>query len=627
MKRLRLGRDAAHVENATVVREFGTSQKWRRLGLICVGLVALAAAWPAWVWYLKPWLDERRVEAVLVALSTKGDDWRKRVDEVKAMPREQMLLTAFAYARKSYAAGLTDEASIVGARAALDLAIRDGSVEAGIALGKAFRDGLFGTKDSLAALREFERVGSDIEPGAKVGDSDALYWHAIMMSEGLGVNMDRDAALVAMKRAATGLSGARLKKVVKDAQHGFGLFAGRPDAELAGRLASRLLNEGDLSAYEIGTSSCRTLKELPAVGRTSETRATFNRAYEGLRACLNPWITRAAKAGNKEAMADYADVLLEEGSLGDAKKWYEAAGSERNLTQAYYYGLVQALTTSEVEGLLRSAKVMWAAQQEDRKSEHPMLNDMTAYALDKVKNTLARTGAGVSRSLVVALLVQGELAGTSRETIAAIRMEDLLIDDEISRPASLTSLAEAPSTRQTASLIAEAIRTNKPLAELAAGTASSGHTPSPAAPSGNKNRGSDSGAIASNQPDPEQQSRSGYLPNSRRAATGGLSTFAVDNANGERDAVVRLYVGGKKPAVRSFYVKQGGKFTARSLSPGTYVLRYRFIGSDDTFEADRRFVLEEAETERGKRFSNFTVTLFSDRDGNLSTKKVAAEEF
>ena len=128
-------------------------------------------------------------------------------------------------------------------------------------------------------------------------------------------------------------------------------------------------------------------------------------------------------------------------------------------------------------------------------------------------------------------------------------------------------------------------------------------------------------------PDTEQQSRSGYVPGAPRTATGGLSTFTVDNAKGGEDSVVRLYLEGKKPEVRAFYVKLGEKFTAKSLSPGTYLMRYRFIGSTDTYEADKQFVLTERETEEGRRFSNVTVTLFRQRDGNLSTRKVPPEEF
>ena len=56
-------------------------------------------------------------------------------------------------------------------------------------------------------------------------------------------------------------------------------------------------------------------------------------------------------------------------------------------------------------------------------------------------------------------------------------------------------------------------------------------------------------------------------------------------------------------------------------------MRYRFVGSDDTFEADKPFMLSETATESGRRFSNVTVTLYKVRDGNMTTKKVPAGEF
>ena len=58
-------------------------------------------------------------------------------------------------------------------------------------------------------------------------------------------------------------------------------------------------------------------------------------------------------------------------------------------------------------------------------------------------------------------------------------------------------------------------------------------------------------------PDAEQQAKTGDLAGAPKATAGGLSTFAVDNSTGERDAVVRLYLGGKKPAARSVYIKLG----------------------------------------------------------------------
>lgn len=127
--------------------------------------------------------------------------------------------------------------------------------------------------------------------------------------------------------------------------------------------------------------------------------------------------------------------------------------------------------------------------------------------------------------------------------------------------------------------------------------------------------------------DPESQSRTGYLKGTKQIAQGGLSTFKVDNTKGGGDAVVRLYRGGKKPSARSMFVKNGESFTAGAVAPGAYRLRYRYIGSVDTFEAEETFTLAETPTENGTRFSTVTVTLYKVANGNLSVKKVDASEF
>ena len=91
--------------------------------------------------------------------------------------------------------------------------------------------------------------------------------------------------------------------------------------------------------------------------------------------------------------------------------------------------------------------------------------------------------------------------------------------------------------------------------------------------------------------------------------------------------MVRLYAGGKMPAARSLYVKRGENSLREAIAPGTYVMRYRFTGSDDTFEADKQVVLTESEMEGGRRFSNVTVRLFTSTDGNLRMKMVPPEQF
>ena len=75
------------------------------------------------------------------------------------------------------------------------------------------------------------------------------------------------------------------------------------------------------------------------------------------------------------------------------------------------------------------------------------------------------------------------------------------------------------------------------------------------------------------------------------------------------------------------YVRSGETFKADSLEPGNYVLRYRFIGSEDTFEADRIMSLKQIEGESGIQYSNVTVTLFKQVGGNLNIKKVPVDQF
>lgn len=127
--------------------------------------------------------------------------------------------------------------------------------------------------------------------------------------------------------------------------------------------------------------------------------------------------------------------------------------------------------------------------------------------------------------------------------------------------------------------------------------------------------------------DKELQSYTGYVKGSYKGAQGGLSTFTVDNRQGGADAIARLYLNGSKPAVRSMYVRSGDTFKSESLSPGNYVLRYRFIGSEDTFEADRIMSLKQIESETGTQYSNVTVTLFKQVGGNLNIKKVPTDQF
>lgn len=129
------------------------------------------------------------------------------------------------------------------------------------------------------------------------------------------------------------------------------------------------------------------------------------------------------------------------------------------------------------------------------------------------------------------------------------------------------------------------------------------------------------------QPDLEKQADTGYLNGTPAYIPAGLSNFTVDNKSGDADAIARIYLNGDKPAIRQIYIKVGESFTAKELAPGNYVLRYRFIGSKNTFEADKLFGLQETATDAGTRYSNVTVTLFKVANGNIKVKQVADSLF
>jgi TPR repeat protein len=602
----------AQLEDITDVSGVSSRQKRKQQLLACAVVVtASACLWTAYQWYGKPWLSERRVDLALRALSTSSDvpPWKDAVVQIKAQPREQMLLSTFDTLAQPIA-GLDEALRVEGARGALDLAIAEGSDEARLILGKALRDGIFGTKDSVSALREFDRVRFSTEPGVKAGDAVALYLHARMLSEGLGVTLDRGAAAEFVRRAADGLTGWRIKDLANEALHGYGVFKDGKAPEFASRMARHLVATGDQSAYRIGVSSCNELHDID-VKPTNNNFALLDEAVKRRNACREPWIKDAAVAGYKPAMADYADTLLsEQGSVELAIKWFEAAGAERSNIDNYYYGVLKAVSATDLDAVASGVKMMWTALKEEKKTQNPIIGASYGDVLHlniRMQKALAKNAGYSRRNFALAVLAQGELEKSVPEAITAAQADVGM--------AYLVPLVRSSDIRRTASLVAQAVRTNQPFHEVANVQSTKKLLPF-------------QGKLDTpSQPDPEQQAKTGYLAGAPKNASGGLSTFTVDNSTGGRDAMVRLYLGGKKPAVRSFYIKVGEKFTSKSLMPGNYVMRYRFMGSVDTFEADNSFLLMESETENGRRFSNVTVTLYKVRDGNMTTKRVAAEEF
>lgn len=113
----------------------------------------------------------------------------------------------------------------------------------------------------------------------------------------------------------------------------------------------------------------------------------------------------------------------------------------------------------------------------------------------------------------------------------------------------------------------------------------------------------------------------------RVLAQGGYSVIEIDNSNGHLDAEVRLYRDGKKPHVRAMLVRKGTSFKSSGISPGSYVVRWRMLGSQEVFQADQRAVLQEHATENGHRYSQVRMTLYQVQSGNLRTSPVPGSQF
>ena len=594
-----------------VERPRGLLRRWPFLAMAGVLLLALLGVGGSYSyqWVAKPRIDAARLDKALAAAGAADKDIAENIKAWTGYPAEQRLLLHSGNL-SGRIAGVDDEIRRRGARAALDLAIREGSLQARVELGLAYRDGVFGVSDSEAALREFDGLKQDTEAGVRAGEPLAMHARALLLQQGLGVPIDRAAARELARRAAPKLPLWRLDQIAWDASRGSGLFAGVPDVELSDRLVLRQMDEGSLSAYSRGVTNC--FVRFPTLESGLPLDRTIERREQG-EACRKAVLLRAANSGHRPAMGELAQLSMRsDGDVPSALKWFALADDALSRDERFYFGLAKTLASDRPEAL--KAGVMQMRQALLQKEEHGSASVNTSIMgllsmLDHVvKAALRRDGQQTQVSAATALR-----ALTEADDVVEVGRRAIWFSLDLR---SMLALYDAPSTVRTARALA---------AEMNGGAAQSTAAqtslsiPMPAA--------SAAQAETVAQADPEQQARTGYIAGTPRNASAGQSTFKVDNSRGSGDAVARLYLNGQKPAVRSFFIKRGEQFTAKSLSPGSFVLRYRYMGSEDTYEADQAFNLTQVEDASGTRFSNVTVTLFSVRDGNLQTRRVPPEQF
>ena len=119
-----------------------------------------------------------------------------------------------------------------------------------------------------------------------------------------------------------------------------------------------------------------------------------------------------------------------------------------------------------------------------------------------------------------------------------------------------------------------------------------------------------------------------YVQGYEKLHTNGLSSVTVDNTQNDSDVFVKLVSleGAEAYPVRQFYIPAYSKFTVNKVNAGSYDVRYRDLNSGGLSRSES-FNLEETEIDGGTQFSNYTMTLYKVRNGNMQTYGLSEAEF
>lgn len=120
----------------------------------------------------------------------------------------------------------------------------------------------------------------------------------------------------------------------------------------------------------------------------------------------------------------------------------------------------------------------------------------------------------------------------------------------------------------------------------------------------------------------------GYVKGYQQLHTNGLSTVTVDNSQNDADVFVKLVSlnGAQAYPVRQFFIPAFGSFTLKTVTAGSYDVRYRDLGSGNLARSEA-ITLNEVHTNEGTQYSNLTMTLYKVRNGNMRTYGMSEAEF
>lgn len=120
----------------------------------------------------------------------------------------------------------------------------------------------------------------------------------------------------------------------------------------------------------------------------------------------------------------------------------------------------------------------------------------------------------------------------------------------------------------------------------------------------------------------------GYVEGYNKLHIDGLSSVTVDNTQNDSDVFVKLVSleGAEAYPIRQFYIPAYSKFTVNKVNAGSYDVRYRDLNNGGLSRSES-FNLEETEIDGGTQFSNYTMTLYKVRNGNMQTYGLSEAEF
>ena len=119
-----------------------------------------------------------------------------------------------------------------------------------------------------------------------------------------------------------------------------------------------------------------------------------------------------------------------------------------------------------------------------------------------------------------------------------------------------------------------------------------------------------------------------YVPGYPVDARQGVSELTINNGRNTSPVFVRLYALDRPTpaAVRQFFIPPHSSFTASSLSPGNYDVRYRDLETGGLVRSET-FQIEEIPTANGVRYTSMEITLYKVADGNFQTYPLDEADF